>query len=962
MSTSSPRLPGGRRHMAIMAIYTAVLFPYSVNAGGIQQAGENRTGDEQFRLAKSQSRTVNFLIEPQPLRAALIEFSKQSKIQLIFVAAKTPAPKSPALKGVYTIPQALKLLLKGSRFEYEFTEENTVTVWTRSEKPLTSVHTTLPPVMLSPEAEEDDTPEIEEIISLGTRAKGRTALQTPVPVDTFNAHRIRSTGDTETGRILQALAPSFNFSSSSISDGTDAVRPATLRGLGPDQTLVLINGKRRHTSALVHVNTSVGRGATGVDMNAIPPGAIKRIEVLRDGASAQYGSDAIAGVINIILRDQDDGGDISASFGQTYAGDGDSFVVSGSYGMKLPNRGSLTLSAEYRDKNHTNRAGLSGCLQFETGGQEACAEENIAIDPREASFNRKSFRVGESDSEQKTLVLNMTLPLKGTAEFYLIGTYSDRYNQSAGFYRRANDFSRTVLELYPEGFLPLINSEIKDYSILAGVRWTIGDGWSLDASAITGGNSFQFLISNSLNASFGADSPTSANGGTLKNHEATVNFDLSKSYESANIAFGAEWRHQSYQIIAGEVVSYSDGGQLNHTCPGCDVTPLPYKVGFQIFRGFSPDNALNESRNNLAIYTDVEVDISSDFMINMAARYETYSDFGTRINAKFSTRYQFSSHFSLRGSLSSGFRAPSLQQKFFNSTSTQFIEIDGVSVAQERGTFRNDSDVARALGIPQLQKETSLNYSIGFVTTLLENLSITMDYYRININDRIAISNSIPINEEFPLITAATGATNGQFFTNMADTRTQGIDIVVHYVVPLPIGQKLILSLAANKTATQINDGSIASPIPGSDGLPLFSPQDRSIIEEWQPSSRINVTLNYSFDRWSILIRNNLYGSYVVCEGACDTPSGPGQNIQKFTPKLLTDLQISYTFDKNHVRVTAGANNLFNIFPDVNRIGQSDAGSIEGIVSSPGVFTYSRRSAPFGHNGGYYYLRLSKSF
>ncbi len=957
MSTSSMHLPAVRRHMALFWAVCSVLM-FSFPAFG-QSANQPDNMDDHGKKAGN----ISFSIKAQPLRSALIDFSKQSGIQLIYVADERSSPDSPGLAGNFTIRQALAILLRNSGFEYEFSEENTVTI-----RNINQDNNTESPENKSAHTRsngEDDLPagtDIEEIVSVGSRARGRVALKTPVPVDIINSQSMMATGESETGRILQSLAPSFNFPSSSISDGTDAVKPATLRGLGPDQTLVLINGKRRHTSALIHVNTSVGRGTTGVDMNAIPPGTIKRIEVLRDGASAQYGSDAIAGVINIILKDQDDGGDITATAGQTYSGDGENFVASANYGFKLFNRGHVTVSAEYRDKSNTNRAGKTGCLQYETNGQAACAEGNTAIDTREAGFDRQNFRIGDSDSEQKSLMVNMALPLRDNSRFYLFATYSDRHNQSAGFYRRANDHSRTVIELYPDGFLPLINSKIRDYSLLAGTDLSVGNGWSIDASMTTGGNSFQFLIDNSLNASFGPDSPTSADAGTLKIRQTTLNLDISKSFARANIAFGAEWRNERYQIIAGEPVSYENGGQLNRNCPGCDINPVTYAPGFQVFRGFSPDNAVDESRNNFAAYTDVEVELLSALLLNVAARYENYSDFGSRINAKAAARYQFSTAIALRGSISSGFRAPSMQQKFFNSTSTQFVEVNGLSVAQERGTFRNDSAVARALDIPELKKETSINYSLGFVTTPMENLTFTADYYLIDISDRIAISGSIPISDNFPLVTAATGATDGQFFTNMADTKTQGVDLVLNYDVPMPKGQSLKLSLAANKTETWIDENSVVSPLAGVDGFVLFSPQDRSIIEEWQPSSRVNFTVAYDIGNWSMILRNNFYGSYVVCEGACDTPSGDGQNIQKFTSKLLTDLQLSYNFDGPDVRLTVGANNLFNIFPDVNRIGQSRAGSIEGIITSPGVFTYSRRSAPFGHNGGYYYLRITKSF
>jgi len=958
MSTSSSHLPVVVQYMAVWVICCAVIA-----SGPTYSFAQNKisriSGTD--NLSQSLSRKVPFAINAQPLESALLDFSKQSGIQLIYVARDGNDAHFKGLNGTYTIRRALQQLLFESGLQYEFSEENTVTVHnnqdTLSQGNNIQSHKT---------SEIDDQkfsgPNIEEIISIGSRAKGRTALQTPVPVDMITAQNINETGKTETGRILQSLAPSFNFSSSSISDGTDAVRPATLRGLGPDQTLVLINGKRRHTSALIHVNTSVGRGTTGVDMNAIPSSAIKHIEVLRDGASAQYGSDAIAGVINITLKDQRDGGEVSSSYGQTYMGDGDDFTASGSYGFNFAGQGNLTLSAEYRNKTATNRAGLTGCLQYDLNGQEACAEGNVAVDPREENFDRQNFRIGDSDTEQKSLVANISLPYGNRNKMYVLGTYSDRRNQSAGFYRRANEYDRTVIDIYPNGFLPKINSKIRDYSLLAGTYFTLANQWSIDASITTGGNSFQFLITNSLNASFGATSPTSANAGTLKINQTTINLDASRSFKSANIAFGTKWRRDHYQIIAGEPVSYADGGQLNVNCPGCDINPIPYAAGFQVFKGFSPDNSVDENRTNIAFYTDIEVELLSEILLNLAARYEDYSDFGSRVNAKFAARYQLIPALAFRGSISSGFRAPSMQQKFFNSTSTQFVEVNGETIAQERGTFRNDSDVVRALNIPELKIETSVNYSLGFIAMPLKNLSFTADYYRIEINDRIAITGSIPIRNNFPLVTAATGATDGQFFTNMADTVTQGVDIVANYDFPMPTGQSLKFSFAANKTKTWIIKNSIASPLPGIEGGILFSPQDRSILEDWQPSSRINFTAKYQNGNWRFLIRNNYYGTYVVCEGTCDNPSGPAQNIQKFKAKILTDLQLSYNFDTLEARLTLGANNLFNIFPDVNKIGQSRAGSIEGVLSSPGIFTYSRRSAPFGHNGGFYYIRLTKDF
>ena len=953
MISTGARLPWVRRHMALFAI-CAIMLSFFIPLPGAQ-AASNQAGNAPLLL--------HFSLRKQPLRAALLAFSQQAGIQLIYVEEVETEKEINPLDGQYTVEDALSLLLRNSGFEYEFSKENTVTVRRVTPREATPpAQETLPLNSAPASSSENAEAFIDEVISVGTRGRGRTALQTPVPVDTIGGRDMMTTGETETGRILQFLNPSFNFSTSSISDGTDAVKPATLRGLNPDQTLVLVNGKRRHSSALVHVNTSVGRGATGVDMNAIPPSSIKQIEILRDGAAAQYGSDAIAGVINIVLKDQQEGGSLTSSWGQTYKGDGDIFVVSANYGFAPLPWARLTLSAEYRDKQHSNRAGLSGCLQYDPGDQESCGFGNLAVDPREESFDRRNFRIGESDSEQKTLLLNLSLPYHDNSELYLFGTYSDRNNQSTGFFRRANEYSRTVIEIFPDGYLPLLNAGIRDFSVTAGGRWDLGDDFYLDSSLTTGGNRFQFLIDNSLNASFGVNSPTSANAGALKLHQSTVNLDVSKYLDTTHFAFGLEWHREHYQIVPGEPVSYADGGTLNYTCPGCDINPVPYAAGFQLFKGLSPANSADESRTNIAIYADMEIDVSPSLLLNLATRFEDYSDFGNKLIAKLATRYQISPGLAARGSVSTGFRAPSMQQKFFNSTNTQFIEVNGRSVSQERGTFRTDSAVARALGIPALKPETSTNLSLGFIATPLKNLTITADYYLITIRDRIAITGSIPIEENFPGVTEATGATDGQFFTNMADTKTEGVDLVVHYDIPLAPGQKLRLSLAANKTCTRIKEGSIASPLEGVDNLQLFSLQDRAIIEDWQPSSRINIAFDYTNGPWSLVLRNNMHGAYTVCEGSCTILSGPDQNIQQFPSKWLTDIQLSYSFEKLSSKVTLGVNNLFNVYPDINLIGQARAGSIEGIVNSPGIFTYPRRSAPFGINGGSYYIRLVRNF
>jgi iron complex outermembrane receptor protein len=911
-------------------------------------------------LAEDGARDVEFEIQPQALQSALLAFSEQAGVQLILAADTKGLRFSASLLGKMDAQQALAELIKGTDLEFHFTSDNTVTI-RKKVQPQPEQRASLQAAAIRQTEESAPTNRIEEIVSVGTRSKGRTATQTPVPVDVVSARALASTGHTEVGRMLQTLAPSFNFSSSSVSDGTDALRPATLRGLGPDQTLVLVNGKRRHTSALVHVNTSVGRGAAGVDMNAVPAAALGRIEVLRDGAAAQYGSDAIAGVINLVLRENADGGEISASYGQAYQGDGATIQVSANTGFALGDGGFLNFSADFRDRGYSNRAGLSGTVQYpllDNGG--ACdAIDNSACDPREFTFDRENFRIGDAESEQKALMANMKLPLGDHASLYSFLTFSDRVNQSAGFYRRANQYERTVLDIYPDGFLPLINTNIEDYSLTSGFR-TLAGGFDLDLSVNHGANNFNFVISNSLNASLGAASPTQADAGTLSIRQTVINLDAVKQFDisgrEVTFAFGAEYRRENYMLEAGEEASYASGGALNFDCLGCAADPILYDAGFQVFRGFSPENAVDASRHNMAMYLDVEAQVSERLLVTAAARIEDYSDFGTRVSGKTSARFEVSDAVAVRASLATGFRAPSMQQKNFNSVSTQFVEIDGVTVPQERGTFRNDSDVARRAGVPLLEEETSVSISAGIVAKS-DRLTVTADYYHIAIDDRVGISGAIDLTQSsFSNLNST--ASSAQFFVNAADTKTNGVDIVATYDVALPMGHTLHLSAAANWTETTVVASSVVSSIGGVNVGPLITAQDISIIEDWQPKSRVNVSATYNWGGLELISRLSQYGSYRVCEGACNSMD----NTQRFSAKWLADFQLSYRVQEGGLRFTIGANNIFDTKPDLNQIGQSRGGDILGIVSSPGVFQYSRRSAPFGFNGGYWYARATYQF
>ena len=830
--------------------------------------------------------------------------------------------------------------------------------------------------------------------SVGTRSDGVQPLESAVPVELVLGERLRSTGQLETGRALQMQAPSFNFSSSTISDGTDALRPATLRGLGPDQTLVLVNGKRRHNSALLHVNTSVGRGTAGTDMNAIPIAAVERIEVLRDGAAAQYGSDAIAGVINIVLKDSP-GFAFDTAWGQTYAGDGDTLMNSMHGGWASESGGFLNLTFESRDRYRTNRAGWSARTQYPLvdcpldapyavgsgGGNPGAGMPGRCFDPREYTFYRKNFRIGDADSEQLSAYYNAGVPIGKRASFYTFGGWTLRNNQSTGFYRRAN-VSNTVLEFYPDGFLPQINTEVSDLSFVAGIDLTSASAWNFDLSMSHGRNSFDFLITNSNNATYGTLSPREADSGGPRFDQTTFNFDVSRQLEggsrTTNLAFGAELRRDRYGIRAGEPFSYrnckDDSGIEDRSV--CVAAP----AGIQVFPGFQRN--VDESRTNAGFYGDVEIGLENGFRVGMAGRFERYSDFGGAVTGKLSVRYDFNPAFALRGSVNTGFRAPSLHQLHFTNVSTQFVtNAAGETVAQERGTYSNDSSVAKALGIPDLKQERSVNFSGGAVVRISPTTSLTMDAFRVTVQDRIVISGSFTAAKLAGIPEAIAGldavnATAAQFFTNAAETVTSGMEFSFSSLHAWRNGSVLDLGLSGMLVNTDLVGGVNAPTLLAGLEDTIFGSQDRSILTEWQPNTRVQGMADYSIGPFKVGGAVRYFGSYWVQEGgnSGERPCGAssfsasalGGSRQQFCGKVVTDMHVGFRVFR-HTELTVGAQNLLNTVPDQNQVGQTRNGRLEDssarvIIESPGIFVFSRRSAPFGFNGGFYYARLSVKF
>lgn len=778
---------------------------------------------------------------------------------------------------------------------------------------------------------------LQELAVVGTRAAERTSTDAPVPVDVLTAAEIKQTGRTETAQIIQALAPSFNFPRATISDGTDHTRPATLRGLAPDQVLVLVNGKRRHTSALINVNGSIGRGSGMVDLNAIPASAIERIEILRDGAAAQYGSDAIAGVINIILKEGAPN-ELTTTAGQTVESDGGVIQAGANYAIAVGGDGVLQIAGEYRNRGFTNRSAPDGRTQY------------LAGDPRNSDptlNNRINHRQGDSDTEDAGLFLNLAKPVADATEVYFFGGGTIRNGESAGFFRRALD-DRTVRAIYPDGFLPMIGTTISDFSGVAGLR---GDkaGWRWDLSADYGRNLFHFDVFNSANVTLGTSSPTEFYAGTLKADQFTTNLDVAKSFtvglaSPLNVAVGGEFRREGYHIVEGEPDSYRDGGVSILDGPNAGTQGAP---GAQVFPGFRPLDHTDESRNNVAGYVDLEAQVVKKVLIGVAGRVEHYNDFGSTTDGKVTARFEPVPGFAVRGAVATGFKAPSLGQSFFSATSTNFIN----GLPFDNRTFPVTNEIAQALGASELKPEQSTNYSFGVALNPVQNLSVTADYYQILIDDRIVFSGNFTGTavRTFLETQGFPGVAGGRFFTNAIDTRTLGVDIVANYGFAIGAAGTLRLTGGYNYNVNRVLR---VSPTPAALSAfqeVLFDRVERARIEVGQPKNNLYLSGVFNYQDLGFTLRAQRFGEV--------TSFGTTSSLdQTFGAKWITDVNASYTF-RGRFTFSAGVDNVFDVYPDANN--QGDAATAGN--NNFGIFPYNQIS-PFGFNGAFYYGRLTLGF
>jgi len=769
--------------------------------------------------------------------------------------------------------------------------------------------------------------ELDEIKIVGSRNKNRVANDTPVAIDFIDIEKTASkSSQLEINQFLQYAIPSFNATKQSGADGADHIDPATIRGLGPDQTLVLINGKRRHQASLINLHGTRGRGNSGTDLNAIPISAIKRIELLRDGASAQYGSDAIAGVINIILKNSNDELTVNSTLGFYNADpdhiypnkvDGFTYKLALNYGKKIARNGFINFSTEVLSSGNTQRP---------------------------SSANRENF--GQAGVKNVSVFFNSEIPIYKQTKFYANGGFNYKNTEAFAFTRNPNS-ERNVLEIYPDGFNPLITSNIFDNSFSFGFITNFKD-WNVDMNNTFGRNNFHYFIKNSLNATLEEISPTEFDAGGHQLIQNTTSIDFSKYFNTKsygfNIALGLEYRLDKYKIFAGEEASYA-GYDIN----GNIITPQTpvenYKTyngkirpgGSQGFPGYSIENEVNRNRSNFSIYIDTEIDFSEKFMLGSAMRYEYYSDFGSTLNFKLASRYKISPKLNLRGSFSTGFRAPSLTQIYYNLTFTNFIG----NIPTESLLIANNDPIARSFNIDKLKEEKAKNYSLGFTAKLSSNFNATIDAYLVSIKDRIILSGN------FDASSLGFGVDLVQFFANGVDTQTKGVDLVLNWKKVFG-NNSISMDFSGNinhMKITKINNKMLDREI-------FFGIRDQQFLLASAPNSKFNLSVNYELKKLKASLIFTRFSSiklidWQIYQSVSNFNNSEEERLETATdiydPKIVTDIHFSYQLNPS-INLQFGINNLFNIYPTKQN----------GFTDSGGLWDATQ----MGSNGSFYYTKL----
>ena len=784
--------------------------------------------------------------------------------------------------------------------------------------------------------------QIETVVLSGTRTKPRSSLTTPLPIDNIDASTLKSTGQPTFDKALQYRVPSFNTVNTPVNDATTLLDPYEIRNLGPSRTLILINGKRKNLSSLLYVQFSPGRGEVGADLSAIPVDAIKNVEILRDGASAQYGSDAIAGVMNIILKDRYQYSTLSLTSGITSKKDGFTNGLSFNSGANFGEKGFINYTVSLSKQNNAVRSGIIDLASEQKAfkdssnlvGQAKAIADYLKIYPTANNRN------GTGEITAAKFLLNAGIPVGDKGMFYGNAAFiAKKAISNANF--RTPYWKKDFGLLHAPGttyigYEPTFEGDLSDYNMTLGFRDET-NGWHHDVSLTTGGNKQLYSVNNTLNHSLGAASPTSFKPGGYQFDHIVGNIDINKNLsDQFSIGFGTEVRTETFTTIAGDTASYTGEGANS-------------------FPGFRAENAGTYRRFNIGVYLDASYDITKDFLLNGTVRTENYSDFGTATVAKVSTRYKFDEDkIILRGSISSGFRAPSLQQVYQQSTQATFID----GTINLSTLYNNIGKQAFLLGIPKLKSEKSTNLSLGIGLKPTKDLNITLDFYNIDIKDRVVYSSSIstedPTTDLYKIVNDPNVKTI-QFFINGIKTRTQGLDFVVNYK-NIWIGQgKMALNLAGNYTIANEIIGSPNEPTAiKTAGSSILNAQIKSLLTESRPRIKVILGIDYNIKKWNFSLNNTLFGKTAFQD--LDNGGADMKNIkQEFKPAVVSDFSLGYDITPK-ISVSFTANNVFNILPKWELRALNSSG--QSLLNDPvkknlleGDITFSGRYRILGYNG-----------
>lgn len=888
------------------------------------------------------------------------------------------------------------------------------------------------------------------VISVGTRRGERSASDTPAPVDVIDGSELLNQGDNDIQNLLRTSVPSYNVNTQPISDASTIIRPANLRGLPPDSTLVLVNGKRRHRAAVISfLGGGISDGSQGADINVFPAIALKQVEVLRDGASSQYGSDAIAGVINFVLKDSNEGVSFETEYGQTYKGDGEQWTVSGNLGLPINvgQGGFINLSAEYGEINATDRS-----VQRTDAAALIAAGNTAVASPNVNTLTGDHVQIWGQPNVNNDFKFfgNAALPVSDSFELYALGNYAERQVEGGFFFRNptnrggvfrgplvdpltgaadplgvasvlvgdlsgatagdcpagipltagggllpdptilaavqadANCFS--FVEMFPGGFTPRFGGDVTDYSIVGGFRGTLGERFTYDLSFTRGDSKVEFFINNTINASFGPNTPTEFRPGAYEQQDTNVNADFGYAIPNGmfasdiNLAFGFEHRKEEFTITAGQLESYQIG-PLSAVSAG-----FPTGQGFSSssngFPGFIPAAAGSDSQKNYAFYGEVEADITDAFTLQGAVRYEDfYTSFGGTTNWKVGGKYDITDNFAVRATYSTGFHAPTAGQANVINTTTQFtgtqlVDLGTIPLSSAAGQFIADRLELSTGFRPTLGPEESKNFTVG-VAFSLANVGFTVDYFRIKVANRISLSDTQDFLAELlevateNSVVIAPGASTSQvinaldtagvlnaadfqgftdlsqfsFFTNSFDTRTQGIDVVANSTFEISENSRTTAAVAFNWTDTKITDFGVNS------AAPLGGGKAHQITDS-VPHTRGNISINHFVGPFRALARVNYYGKFFECH--LDATNGTGPDFCDLPhhggAQFPIDVEAGYEVIDG-LELMVGAQNVFNSYPDALEPGTA------GVAGSkyPSV-------APAGFNGGYYYFRVRGNF